>query len=153
VSFLEAEPYAFAYYLAEQLLQPKITNLECVRQGLQIETPVFPWVPYGFSPENKDMRVRLAQVMLKFPEVDEKTWLNIIMGDESWSYRSPLHTSQWQTISLQTDTVPRSAIGTAKSRISSFFSLRGLLVTKALPHGRSFDSDDMVFYIFREIEA
>jgi len=37
--------------------------------------------------------------------------------------------------------------------ISVFFSLRGFLVTKVLPKGRSFDSDYMVVDILREMEA
>jgi hypothetical protein len=153
MSFPEAEPHAFAHYFAGQLAQPKITILECLRQELQMEKPVFPWVPDGLFPENKDMRVRLAQVMLKFPELDEKKRLNIITGDESWSYRCTSQTSQWQTIVPLADIIPRSTTGTPKSTISAIFSLRGFLATKVLPHGRSFDSDVMVFHILREMEA
>jgi hypothetical protein len=120
---------------------------------LPMEKHFFGWVPHEFSPENKEMRVILAQAMLKFLEVDEKKCLNIITGDESrfdWFTSSAF---QRQTIDTQTETIPKSVIRTSKSMISVFFSLQGFLVAKNLPKGRTFDSDSLIVNILREMEA
>jgi len=97
------------------------------------------WIPHTLSPAQNDIRVSKAAVLLLELTECQRSWCNVITGDETWIYLDNPREFIWQHAGLERPTRIKRQIGSKKVMITVMWSAAGIQSISMLPVGTRFN--------------
>ena len=116
--------------------------LKILRERLGLRKICAQWVPYVFTDEQKQSRVRLAsQVIEKYDKCDPCRLEEIVTGDETWIYHfqpgSKAENKVWVSSEGNRPVIARHCKTSNRMLYAIFFDLKGSVLQIPVPKGSS----------------
>ena len=113
-----------------------------LRRDLKMRRISARWIPYLLTKEQKLARVKIAKQLLKqFPKYNNRSFTNIITGDETWVHfyepKRKIQNKIWATKGSQRPCIAKRTMSIKKVMYVIFFTNQGPAIQIALPKGKS----------------
>ena len=113
-----------------------------LRRDLKMRRISARWIPHLLIKEQKLARVRIAKQLLKqFPKYNNRSFANIITGDEMWVHfyepKQKIQNKIWATKGSQRPCIAKRTKSIKKVMYVIFFTNQGPAIQIAIPKGKS----------------
>ena len=113
-----------------------------LRRDLKMRSISTRWIPHLVTKEQKLARVRIAKQLLKqFPKYNNRSFANIISGDETWVHfyepKRKIQNKIWATKGGKIPCIAKRNMRIKKVMYVIFFTNQGPAIQIALPKGKS----------------
>ena len=140
-AFMDENPFVSQKKLAKIFVVDHKTMHTILTEDLNLVRVNFKWIPHTLSESQRRERVALAHGLLGVLASDERDWINIITGDETWVYLDNPREFMWQEAVLERPTKQRPTIGSKKVMFTVMWSAGGIKSISVLPPGGRFNRE------------
>lgn len=125
--------------MSADLTIPKSTLYDILTRDLELKRYTSRWVPHSLTPQQRRIRVEIAQEMARTLVSYSSHPGDIITCDESWFFHEYPHSGMWASSREEAGTRPKQPTN-KKTMVVIFWSVRGPILIRHLEHGKRFDS-------------
>ena len=128
-----------------------------LRRDLKMRRISARWIPHLVTEEQKLARVRIAKQLLKhFPKHNNRSFANIITGDETWVHfyepKRKIQNKIWATKGGKSSCIAKRTMSIKKIMYVIFFTNQGPAVQIVAPNGKSVNARFYKGYVLHKLK-